>query len=138
MPGEKSLALQEYYAHPQNKFWKIIAHISKNDIPFTYSEKLSLLDKNNIAVWDIVKQATRVGSLDTAIKNEMPNDLINFLLEHQNIKTICFNGKKAESLFNKYFDKEINFKYISLPSTSPANAGKSYENILLEWMQIVT
>ena len=33
LPGEKSLELQEYYGHAQNKFWKIIAAITSNDMP---------------------------------------------------------------------------------------------------------
>lgn len=93
LPGEKSLALQEYYSHDRNRFWKIIATITNNNIPNSYLEKKELLLKNQIGVWDVVSSATRIGSLDTAIKNVAPNDLAYFIASHKNLKVIGFNRK---------------------------------------------
>ncbi len=133
MPGDKSLELQEYYGHPRNRFWTIISSITKSKLPISYAEKIALLHQSNIALWDVVQQANRKGSLDTAIKNELPNDLEIFIQNHKQLKTIAFNGKKAEALFNKYFERKSTLEYISLPSTSPANAGISLDEIIKAW-----
>jgi hypoxanthine-DNA glycosylase len=74
LPGEKSLAMHEYYAHPQNKFWRIIAAITDSQTPVNYDDKMSLLIKNKIGVWDVVREAKRIGSLDTNIVGEVPNE----------------------------------------------------------------
>lgn len=138
LPGDKSLELGEYYGHSRNRFWKIISAITGNDLPLTYSEKKELLLQTNIGIWDVAHKANRKGSLDNAIENELPNDLESFITRHKNLKTICFNGTKSESLFNKYFDRRPEIRYISLPSTSPASTGIDFDNICKKWRQILT
>lgn len=137
MPGDKSLELAEYYGHPRNRFWKIIANITNDIIPTTYEEKKKLLIKHNIGVWDVAHKAIRKGSLDSAIESEEPNDLSTFISEHKNLKVIGFNGLKSESLFNKYFSRKTGIKYIVLPSSSPANAGITFEQICNAWSQLI-
>lgn len=138
MPGDKSLELGEYYGHPRNRFWKIISTITDNDLPLTYSDKKALLLKTKIGIWDVAHKATRKGSLDSAIENEEPNDLDNFIAKHKNLKVIGFNGTKSQALFDKYFDRKSDLKYISLPSTSPANTGIDFDSICKLWRQILT
>jgi hypoxanthine-DNA glycosylase len=138
LPGDKSLELGEYYGHPRNRFWKIISTITNNNFPLSYSDKKELLLKSKIGIWDIAYKANRKGSLDSAIKDEIPNDLDNFIARHKNLKVIGFNGRKAEALFDKYFDRKSHLKYFSLPSTSPANAGIDFDNICKLWRQILT
>lgn len=138
LPGEKSLSTHEYYAHPQNKFWRIIAAITKNQIPVTYSDKKSLLAANKIGVWDVVKQARRSGSLDTNIIDEIPNKIDKFILKQTNLKTIGFNGTKAAKLFDKYFLRQKFIKYINLPSSSPANARISFDEICEKWSELLS
>ena len=137
LPGDKSLDLGEYYGHPRNKFWKIISTITNNELPLTYSGKKALLLKTKIGIWDIAHKANREGSLDSAIENEEPNDLEGFIARHKNLKVIGFNGIKAKTLYDKYFDRKSDIKYILLPSTSPANAGISFDNICEQWLQIL-
>ena len=138
MPGDKSLELGEYYGHSRNKFWKIISTITNNDIPLSYSDKKELLIKSKIGIWDVAHKANRKGSLDSAIEDEEPNDLDNFIAKHKNLKTIGFNGTKSQALFDKYFDRKSGIKYISLPSTSPANTDIDFNNICKLWRQILT
>ena len=138
MPGDKSLELGEYYGHSRNKFWKIISTITNNDLPLTYSDKKGLLIKSKIGIWDVAHKANRKGSLDSAIEDEEPNDLENFIARHKNLKVIGFNGTKSQALFDKYFDRKNDIKYISLPSTSPANTGIDFGNICKQWRQILT
>ncbi|BFM45546.1 DNA-deoxyinosine glycosylase [Flavobacterium sp. CFS9] len=133
MPGTKSLELNQYYGHNQNNFWKFMFAILKEDLSTDYEARKTLLQKNNIAVWDVLQYCERIGSLDSAIKNEIPNDFESFLEQHPNITTILFNGQKAAAFFKKYVQLKKNYRLITLPSTSPANAGKSYESKLQEW-----
>lgn len=138
MPGDKSLELGEYYGHSRNKFWKIISTITNNELPLTYSDKKALLLKSKIGIWDVAHKANRKGSLDSAIEDEEPNDLNNFIARHKNLKVIGFNGTKSQSLFDKYFDRKSDLKYISLPSTSPANTGIDFDTICKLWRQLLT
>ena len=138
MPGDKSLELGEYYGHSRNRFWKIISTITDNDLPLTYTDKKALLLKTKIGIWDVAHKANRKGSLDSAIENEEPNDLDGFIARHKNLKIIGFNGTKSEVLFDKYFNRKSELKYISLPSTSPANTGIDFDNICKLWRQILT
>lgn len=137
MPGDKSLELAEYYGHSRNRFWKIISTITDNDLPLTYTDKKALLFKTKIGLWDVVHKANRNGSLDTAIEDEEPNDLDNFIATLPNLKVIGFNGAKSEALFDKYFDRKSGIKYISLPSTSPANTGIDFDNLCKRWRQLL-
>ena len=137
MPSDKSLALAEYYGNSRNRFWKIIATITNNELPLTYSDKKELLTKTGIGVWDVVRKASRKGSLDSAIENEEPNDLDSFITTHKNIKVVGFNGAKSEALFNKYFDRKPGIRYVSLPSSSPANAGISFNALCNVWRQLL-
>ncbi|MBN8666373.1 MAG: DNA-deoxyinosine glycosylase [Chitinophagales bacterium] len=133
LPGDKSLELGEYYGHPRNRFWKILSTITNKEMPVTYAEKKEFLLKSGIGVWDVAHKATRNGSMDSAMKDEEPNDLEAFIANHKNLTAIGFNGKKAELLFNKFFKRQSGLRYISLPSSSPANAGINFEDICAAW-----
>lgn len=139
MPGVKSLEEQQYYAHPQNRFWKVMAHICKTpDLHNAdYLKKLNTLLKNRIALWDTIKSCTREGSLDSNILNEIPNDIKNLLKKYPKIKTICLNGNKSFSAFKKYNSELLNqYTCYKLPSTSPANAKYSLDKLVSEWQII--
>jgi len=133
MPGERSLADQQYYAHPQNRFWRVIAKIAGRPAPDRYEDKVTMLLETGIGLWDVILNAERKGSLDSNIKNEHPNDLDKFIETHPSLKAVAFNGKGAEKLYSKYFTRKANIHYISLPSTSPANAIFTLEKLSKEW-----
>ena len=137
MPGEQSLKLGEYYGHPRNRFWKIIAAITSNELPVSYGDKKRLLIQSTIGLWDVAHKATRKGSLDSAIESEEPNDLQSFISKHKNLKVIGFNGAKAETLFDRYFTRRSDIQYISLPSSSPANTGINIGGISSAWRKIL-
>ena len=140
MPGVKSLEEQQYYAHPQNRFWKVIASIcnEKKLHEFDYELKLKTLLKNNIALWDTIKSCKREGSLDSNIQNETPNDIKGLLKNYPNIKTICLNGNKSYSAFKKYFpDLLEKYNCRKMPSTSPANAIYNLNKLIEEWKFIL-
>lgn len=139
MPGVKSLEKQQYYAHPQNRFWKLMSVIcnTQNLDEADYQFKLKILLEHNIALWDTIKCCSRKGSLDSNILNEIPNDIKALLKKYPNIQKVCLNGNKSYSSFKKYFPNLLEkYNCLKLPSTSPANARYSLEKLIDEWSVI--
>lgn len=133
MPGIKSLEEAQYYAHPQNRFWKVMSILCNKDlVNLSYEERIQTLLDNNFALWDVIKTCSRKGSLDSAIENEKPNNIKSLLKKYPNIKTIYLNGNKAYSAFKKHFPELLPL-CIKMPSTSPANARFRMEALLKEW-----
>jgi len=126
LPGVRSLELNQYYAHPQNSFWKIMFVIF--GVPFSkdYGTRCSMLLENGLALWDVIKCADRAGSSDSLIKNKTPNDVPGLLTKYRNISLIIYNGSCALTNYKKYFG-EPPLPYMRLLSTSPACAGKDVE-----------
>lgn len=133
LPGDRSLLEQQYYAHPQNRFWKVIAALANVVVPVHYSARITLLSSLNIAVWDVCAQALRQGSMDTNIRTEIPNDIPALLLENPSIRIVAFNGQAAQKLYDRYFDRISPIRYCTLPSTSPANAQFTLVRLVEEW-----
>ena len=99
MPGVKSLEAQQYYAHPQNRFWPMMAHLLGEELPSAYEEKLAMLLRHHIALWDSIGSCEREGSLDSAIRDEQGNDFAALLQEYPGIRAIYFNGGKSAQAF---------------------------------------
>lgn len=132
VPGAKSLEMQEYYAHPQNQFWKIIFHLFNENLTSDYGEKLEFLKINNIALWDVIDTCERKGSLDSEIRNEEANDIQQLLHNYPSIKAIFCNGQKSFKNLQKIMGKECAIPIFVLPSTSPLHT-ISFEKKLREW-----
>lgn len=141
MPGVASLEAQRYYAHPRNAFWPIVAQLYGFDARLPYEQRCELLRGAQVAVWDVLRACRREGSLDAAIEkdSEEPNDFGEFLAGHQAIRLIGFNGQKAETAFRRLVvpmmdrAKIDQLTLVRLPSTSPAHAGRSFEEKLADW-----
>lgn len=135
LPGQRSLAQQEYYAHPQNAFWRVMADL--NGISGPYDARCAGLLEHRIALWDVLKGSVRPGSMDADIREQtaVANPFKDFMGEHPSIRRILFNGKKSESLFRKLVPIEglVEVRLIGLPSTSPAYAAMPYDKKLSAW-----
>ena len=94
-PSVKSREAMFFYGHPQNRFWKVISSLVKEEDPRSIEEKRALLLKHGIAVWDVIQSCEIKGSSDSSIKNVVPNDFVP-ILETARIKTIYTNGATAE------------------------------------------
>ncbi len=138
LPGDRSLAQQAYYAHPQNRFWRIFIQIFNASASMDYSDKVNLLLENGIGLWDVCAEASRQGSMDLAIQNERPNQIIELLTKYPSITQIVFNGQKAHNLYLKHFEKKEGIIYRCLPSTSPANAKSNLESLIEHWRIILS
>lgn len=119
IPGVQSLEKQEYYAHPQNQFWKILFGLRQENFTNQYAEKLNFLEKNKIALWDTIESCERKGSKDTEIKNEVENSILELLKNFPNIQAIFCNGQKSHKNLMKILDKNNSRPIFVLPSTSP-------------------
>src|SRR6185503_10411891 len=125
LPGQRSLEMQQYYAHPYNAFWKLIQAIfdaGDGALPYTRREKI--LTSNRIALWDVLAAAKRPGSLDSSIEgaSARANDFATFFRAHPRIRRVFFNGRKAEELYRRIVLPALgeDFSYIryeGLPST---------------------
>ena len=132
-PSVKSRENQFYYGHPQNRFWKVIAHVTGNKMPETIEEKKGMLIGNGIAIWDVIHSCSIIGSSDTSIKDVVVNDFTE-ILSKSKITKIYVNGTKAYEL---YAEKKTGMKAIKLPSTSPANAAWNLERLYKAWSEIM-
>ncbi len=139
MPGVASLEAGEYYAHPRNAFWLIMARLFNNGASFSdYEEKKSCLLAHGIGLWDNLQYCERSGSLDSNIKSEISNDFETLLKKYPNVQKLLFNGQKSFQFFKKFHPELLALmKYHSLPSTSPANAMLKFEDKLAEWEKFI-
>jgi hypoxanthine-DNA glycosylase len=122
---------KEYYGNPKNKFWSVIfdSFGAKFSNP-NYDQKKAVLFGNNIALWDVIEKCRIIGSADASIEAPVYNKKLPEFISKNNIKTIIFNGKKAFEFYRKEISETDG---IILPSTSPANAGISYNEKLERW-----
>jgi hypoxanthine-DNA glycosylase len=136
MPGKESLRQNQYYAHPQNAFWRIMGELIGAHPGLPYAQRLAILKSSGIALWDVLASCEREGSLDADIRAETANDFTAFFARHPHITKVCFNGSKAEQSFRKFvMDKQVlpQLEFQRLPSTSPAHAGMRYAEKLVIW-----
>lgn len=137
LPSVKSRENHFYYGHKQNRFWKLLARICKEDVPETIEEKKTMLLRNHIAIWDVIYSCDIQGSSDSSIKNVVPTDLKQ-VLASSSITQIYANGNKAGALYKKYQQSNTNMDITVLPSTSPANAAWSLDRLYDAWSVIKT
>ena len=118
-PSVKSREIDFYYGHKQNRFWKMICGYFDEEIPETVAGKKSFLQRNKIALWDMVISCEIEGSADASVKNAVTADL-NEVLHKAKIEKILLNGTLSYDLFIKSYEK-LTTPYEKMPSTSPAN-----------------
>ena len=131
-PSVKSREQKFFYGHPQNRFWKVIAAIFKEEVPKTILDKKKMLIRNKIALWDVIASCEIIGSSDSSITNAVSNDLTP-IFKTAKIEKIFCNGTKSFELYQKYIYPINNIKAEKLPSTSPANAAFNLEKLIKEW-----
>jgi len=138
LPGQRSIAEQQYYAHPQNAFWRIMHELF--GVEGDYVSRCRKLTESGIALWDVLMSSHRPGSMDAdiSISEATPNDFASFLEHHRSIRLIAFNGRKAEQLFARFVDPlgiAVDIRKTVLPSTSPAYASLSFPGKLAAWRE---
>jgi len=139
MPGVESLRRRQYYAHPQNQFWKIMQALFGIDCASPYRVRVRALQANRIAVWDVLHSCVREGSLDTSIEAEAAHDFAAFFRSHPRLSHVFFNGAKAEASYRRLVPPGTGgaIRFARLPSTSPAHASLSAARKLAAWRAIL-
>jgi double-stranded uracil-DNA glycosylase len=141
MPGAASLLEQRYYAHPRNLFWPFMQQLFAIPVELEYQQRCQLLTEQDIALWDVIAQCERPGSLDSAIKKStvICNAIPHLLEAEPQLQKICFNGAKAAEEFKRHLlpllKHRTDLQYVQLPSSSPAHASQSKEQKLKLWAQ---
>ena len=151
MPGQVSLKSAQYYAHPRNAFWPILISVIQQSEPdsrtvqkLPYPDRIQLACEHGYALWDVLAQCHRPGSLDSNIQQQsaIANPINEWLAQHPSVVRICFNGKTADALFNRHVRKEFNetmadrsIEFFTLPSTSPAMASLSLSEKHATWLK---
>ncbi|WP_340587034.1 DNA-deoxyinosine glycosylase [Erythrobacter alti] len=134
LPGERSLAQRQYYAHPQNRFWHLVGKaISVDLVAMDYDTRLAALRAHGIGLWDVVASAHRTGSLDASIREARPNALGKLVSELPQLRAVCFNGKTSEKIGRPHL-ADTQVEQISLPSSSPAFAAMPLAEKERSWM----
>lgn len=144
MPSVRSLHDFQYYAHPRNSFWPIMSAVFLFDKNSSYSNRCDYMIDNQIAVWDVLYDCERPGSLDSSIvkESEVVNDFIGFFKAYPSVTKVIFNGAAAEKIFKRY-NKQImqtageRIKWYRCPSTSPAHASMTFEQKKQAWLTVL-
>lgn len=131
-PSAASLAAQQYYAHRQNQFWRVLAAVIDQPLlEMDYTAKQAAVKAAGLAIWDVYRSCSREGSLDSAIRAAEPNDLSSLKRLAPQLRRVCFNGRTAARLLRLM--EELGYETRVLPSTSPAHAGMSFAAKLALW-----
>jgi len=135
LPGEASLAAGQYYANPRNAFWRLLETVLDEAlVALPYKDRLSRLLGRGVGLWDVVAEAERRGSLDTAILNPSANDLLVLVETLPALQAVAFNGGTAAKLGSRLLASVADrVALIALPSSSPAHAARSFQDKALAW-----
>jgi len=139
-PGVASLRSQQYYGHPQNQFWKIMATLlspkAADVLAMPYAERAQWLLSQGVGLWDVYAACEREGSLDSHIQNARPNDLQSLRQRCPHLVAIAHNG--GESFKHVKLTQALGVSVYRLPSTSPANASWTLARKQDAWREVMS
>jgi len=137
MPGIASLEAVQYYAHPRNVFWPIMADLFPIDAEADYLQRIAQISEAPVILWDTLQFCERPGSLDASIKRDtvVANDIPGLLVEYPGIRAVACNGATSANYFRRLVMPQISteIEMLTMPSTSPANAGMKFAQKLAAW-----
>lgn len=134
-PGVASLRAQQYYAHPRNQFWPLLSALWGVDlVGMPYEQRLAEISARGLGLWDVYASCRRAGSLDSAIRDAVYNDLHSLRERAPGLQAIAHNG--GESARAMRHTRALGVDVIQLPSTSPANASWRFERKLAAWRAV--
>ena len=128
MPSPKSREAGFYYAHPQNRFWRVLAALWGEETPAGTQERLAFARRHHIALWDVLRACSIEGADDGSIRQPEINDLRR-VLDRADIRAIFTTGTKAAALYRRYCLPVTGRPAIPLPSTSPSNCRATLDEL---------
>ena len=136
LPGEVSLCRAQYYAHPQNQFWRLMEVVTEvRLVELGYAARLEALLRAGVGVWDVVRSAKRAGSLDAKIRDLTPNSLAALAASLPALRAVAFNGATASAIGRKQLGEATARALLTLPSSSPAHT-RPFADKAVEWMRL--
>jgi hypoxanthine-DNA glycosylase len=135
-PSVKTREYGFFYGHPQNRFWRVMEVLFKEDLDNGIATRKDFLSRHKIALYDSIYQCDIIGSSDASIKNVVPSDLSS-LIKEADIKEVFLNGATSYKYYKKYHEKNLGLEGVKLPSTSPANARYRLDDLVNEWRVIL-
>ena len=134
-PGVASLQAGQYYGHPRNHFWPLLASLWGVDLPaLSYAQRLAEMKARGLGLWDVYASCRRQGSLDSAIRDATFNDLAGLRGPAPALRGVAHNG--GESARAMRHTQALGLPVWRLPSTSPANASWSFERKRDAWRAV--
>jgi TDG/mug DNA glycosylase family protein len=131
-PSVLSLAHDEYYGNPRNRFWAVMKELFSIPPALSYPERCRRLTETGVALWDVVSSCSRPGSADSRIREPVPNDIAGFVRAHPSVRLIALNGSTAGRLYHRFAEVPA-IPSVTLPSTSPANAAVTLTEKVQRW-----
>ena len=134
-PSVKSREQGFFYGHPQNRFWRVLAAVYRDEVPLTVPDRRAFLLRHGVALWDVLAACEIRGSADATIRAAAPNDL-GPILAGAPIRAVFANGQTAGKLYRAHIEPLTGRPAVVLPSTSPANAAWTLERLTEAWQVI--
>ena len=131
-PSPRSRAEGFYYAHPQNRFWRVLGAVFASPVPQTVEEKKAFVLAHGLALWDVAERCCIEGARDETIRSVEPTDL-SLLLRAAPITRIFTNGAASGRLYRRYHLPQTGMPAHALPSTSAANAAWDLKRLTEAW-----
>ncbi|WP_423601929.1 DNA-deoxyinosine glycosylase [Sphingomonas sp. MS122] len=137
LPGDRSLAARQYYAHPQNQFWRLVSAVIERDlVALPYPDRLAALLAAHIGLWDVVATARRPGSTDAALASIRPNDIAALAATLPELRAIAFNGGTAlKHGLRQLGPMADRHAIVALPSSSPLHT-IGFDTKLPAWLAL--
>ena len=136
LPGEKSLAAAQYYAHPRNSFWKLMEKVIESELlGLDYPLRLEALVQHKVGLWDSVQSAKRAGSLDADMREVEASDLPSLVATLPELRAVAFHGKTSEKAARPQLSRGT-LSLVPLPSSSPAHAAMTFEEKARHWTKL--
>lgn len=134
MPSPKSREAGFYYAHPQNRFWPVLAAVYGEAVPKDDAARRALILGGHLALWDVLSSCEIRGASDASIRAAVPND-IPFLVAHSAVSRVFCTGTAAAHYYRRLVEDKTGIPCEVLPSTSPANCRVSFEELVQRYSE---
>ena len=136
LPGARSLAERQYYAHPTNQFWRLVGVVIGQPLAeFDYDARLAALRIAKIGLWDVIRTAERRSSSDSDIREAYPHDLASLVARLPELRMVAFNGGTAATIGRRRLSAMVDIAFVDLPSSSAANTSRFAEK-QEQWLQL--
>ena len=136
MPSPASREVGFYYGHPRNRFWRVMAELFDEPLADTNERRADQALRNHIAIWDVLASCTIENASDASIRDAVPNDIARIIKETQ-VKAVFCTGAKSAQLYRRLVEESVGIPCVQMPSTSPANASKSLEDLVEAYRAIL-